>query len=158
LAREIAADPGLQIFRHLIGEFRASTVIGTLPFSGRLLLMALGPERFGEVLADFWRAAPPEAFGSREARAFARYLSALDLAIPLLDQLLAYDVAVIAALTENASQQVRFRHDPRLVLACVADHRMPTALPEGDFMADVSPDGVTFRAADATDISIAWRV
>jgi uncharacterized protein (UPF0276 family) len=158
LAREIAADPGLQIFRHLIGEFRASTVIGTLPFSGRLLLLALGPGRFADVLADFWRAAPPQAFGSREARAFARYLSALDLGIPLLDQLLAYDVAVVAALTENASQQVRFCHDPRLVLACVADHRMPTALPEGDFLADVSPDGITFRAGGMTDTSIALRV
>ena len=133
-------------------------MIGTLPFSGRLLLLALGPKRFAEVLADFWRASPPEAFGSREARAFARYLSALDLSIPLLDQLLAYDVAVVAALTENASQQVRFCHDPRLVLACVADHRIPTALPEGDFMVDVSPDGITFRAGGVTDISIALRV
>jgi uncharacterized protein (UPF0276 family) len=157
LAREIAADPGLQVFRHLAGEFRASTVIGTLPFSGRLLLLALGRARFTEVLANFWRSAPPEAFGSREARAFARYLSGLDIAIPLLDQLLAYDVAVVAALIDNTSQQVRFRHDPRLLLACIADHRMPTDLPEGDFMADVSPDGITFRAGGATDRSIALR-
>jgi hypothetical protein len=132
-------------------------VIGTLPFSGRLLLLALGRARFTEVLANFWRSAPPEAFGSREARAFARYLSGLDIAIPLLDQLLAYDVAVVAALIDNTSQQVRFRHDPRLLLACIADHRMPTDLPEGDFMADVSPDGITFRAGGATDRSIALR-
>jgi len=160
LAQEIAADPGLQIFRHLVAEFRASTMIGTLPFSGRLLLSSLGTERLEQMLADFWRIAPPEAFGSREARAFARYLATMDLGIPLLDELLAYDLAVVAALTENASQQVRFRHDPRLVLGCIADHRMPDNLPDGDFVADITPDGITFRPAGAvaTATSIALRV
>jgi uncharacterized protein (UPF0276 family) len=160
LAQEISADPGLHIFRHLVAEFRASTVIGTLPFSGRLMLMTLGTERFEQLLADFWRTSPPEAFGSREARGFAGYAATLELDLPLLDQLLAYDVAVVAALTENARASVRFRHDPRLMLASLADHRVPQNLPDGEFFADISPEGITFRAAGAEtgDTSMALRV
>jgi hypothetical protein len=148
LARELAADPGLDVFRHLVAEFRASTVIGTLPFSGRLLLLTLGTERFEHILAGFWRQSPPEAFGSREAQAFARHVATLGLEIPLLDELLTYDVAVIAALVENKSQHVRFRHDPRPILSALADHHLPDELQPGDFLAEITIDSITFRRVE----------
>jgi len=154
LARDIASDPGLDIYRHLVGEFRASTMIGVLPFSGRLLLITLGPERLEQLLAEFWRQSPPEAFGSREAQRFADYVAKLDLDVPLLAELLTYDVAVVGALTENTSQSVRFRHDPRPILSALADHRAPPPSGEADHAAEITPDGITFYALETRTVEM----
>jgi uncharacterized protein (UPF0276 family) len=154
LARTITADPGLDIYRYLVGEFRASTMIGVLPFSGRLLLITLGAERLEALLADFWRQSPPEAFGSREARRFAEYLTKLDLGVPLLAELLAYDMALVAAFTEGTSQSVRFRHDPRPILSALAAHRAPQPGVEADHAAEVTPDGIAFYALETRTVEV----
>lgn len=152
LAAEITADPGLQVFRHLVAEFRASTVVGTLPYASRLLLLALGVDRFNEVLGGFWAQSPPESFGSRDARRFAGFVSSLRLDVPLLPELLAYDVAVIDALTEGASRLVRFSRDPVAMFAALADHRMPTAASSGDFAAHVTAAGIQLLQPGEQDV------
>src|SRR5262245_7550529 len=147
LAAQLVADPGLGVFRHLVAAFRASSMIGTLPFTGRLLLLALGDDSVEQILSSYWRREPPEAFGTHEARRFAAHLNTLNLSVPFLSEVLAYDLAVIAALADGTRQHVAFSSDPRVVLGALADHRWPEDAPSGRFVVEVRSDGIVFHGA-----------
>jgi uncharacterized protein (UPF0276 family) len=152
LARELASDPGLAVFQHLVGQFRASSVIGTLPFSGRLLLLTLGVQSFEALLSDYWQDNPPEAFGAEEARRFAKFLRTRALNIPLLDELVRFDLAAIAAIVESTASTVAFSQDPLAVLGALAERRLPSQASAGSYYADLSSKGIEFRAATAEHV------
>ena len=147
LAEELQRDRGLGVYRRLIAAYRASAVIGTLPFTGRLLIASLKPDVLDNLFDAFWKEAAPEAFGEREARNFARFLSERQIPAPIsLAEVLSFDLAVIDALTENRSARVSFSFDPVLVLGGLVDHRLPhIAAPSPEtFYVDVSPAGIDF--------------
>jgi uncharacterized protein (UPF0276 family) len=146
LARQLSSDLGVSVFRYLVAEFRASSVIGTLPFTGRLLLLSMGAESFEAMLGDYWRDHPPEAFGAEEARQFATFLQTRAGKIPHLEEVMRFDLAAIAAITEGTPETVCFSQDPRHVLGALADHRLPTGSPAGLYYADLRSDGITFRS------------
>ena len=146
LAQQLAADPGLQVFRHLVSQFRASSVVGTLPFTGRLLLLSLGEETFQAILDAFWRAYPPEAFGAVEARRFAAFLKGRASRVPFLEEVMSFDLAAIAAITEGISATVFFSDDPRIVLGSLADRHLPRQSAPGKYCADITTDGIVFRS------------
>jgi uncharacterized protein len=150
LAAVLAADPGVDVFRHLIGEFRGSTVMGLLPFSARFLLASLGAEAMERLLAEFWGQHPPEPFGTREARCFATFLERRELALPLLEPIRQLDLAVLDALTHGTSGSVMFDQDPRPVLMDLADRRLPRVGVLEPFAIDVTADGFTVRRLDST--------
>ncbi len=146
LARQLASDPGVSVFRYLVTQFRASSVIGTLPFTGRLLLLSMGAQSFEAMLGDFWRDHPPEAFGAEEARRFAAFLETNAPRTPFLEEVTRFDLAAIAAITEGVPSTICFSQDPRHVLGALADHRLPTASPLGLYYADLRSEGITFRS------------
>jgi hypothetical protein len=143
---ELSGDPGLAIFRHLVAEFRASTVIGTLPFTGRLLLYSLAKEPLDSLLAQFWRASPADGFGAREARAFAAYLRDNAPPVRLLPEVLAFDVAIVDALTEGKATTVLFVEDPRPLLLSLAERQLPEAGRAERFAVEVTAEGVRMFA------------
>jgi uncharacterized protein (UPF0276 family) len=147
LAEELQRDPGVAVYRRLIAAYRASAVIGTLPFTGRLLIASLKPEALDDLFDAFWKEAAPEAFGEREARNFASFLSEREIPTSIsLQEILRFDLAVIDALTENRSARVSFSFDPVLVLGGLVDHQLPEISgrsPE-TFYVDVSPAGINF--------------
>jgi hypothetical protein len=140
------------VYRRLIAAYRASAVVGTLPFTGRLLIASLKPEALDDLFDAFWKEAAPEAFGEREARNFASFLSQRELQTPIsLTEVLSFDLAVIDALTEDRSARVCFSFDPVLALGGLVDHHLPEiGLPEiggrsrDRFYVDVSPAGINF--------------
>src|SRR5262249_26929553 len=89
-AADLSQDPGIGMVRGLIFEFRASMIVGTLRLTSRLLMLALGREVFRTLLLDYTGKVPPQAYASREADAFARYLRGLDLAVPHLAKVLEF--------------------------------------------------------------------
>jgi uncharacterized protein len=125
VCRELAADPGVAIFRQLVAEFRSSTVVGTLPFTGRLLLHSLPTKSLDALLAGFWRVTPADGFGARETRQFAAYLRENAPTIRLLPDILAFDLAVVEALIERTATTVLFDEDPRPILSALAERRLP---------------------------------
>jgi len=147
LGRQLAADPGIAVFQYLVEQFRASSVIATLPFSGRLLLLTIGAEPFQALLNEYWQDNPPESFGRDEARRFAAFLRGRALNIPLLDELLHFDLAAIAAIVEGSVSRVSFSQDPLSVLGALAERRIPSHSRPGLYYAELSSRGIEFGVA-----------
>jgi hypothetical protein len=146
LARELAADPGIEVIRELLGEFRASMVTDTLKLTARLLMLALGGARFRALLEEHWRAAPPSLFAADEAARFAalleRRLPRLAEEVPWLAGVLAFERAVTATLLDGVARVVAFPWDPVPVLRALAEGRLPA--PElvraGSYEVELTPD------------------
>jgi uncharacterized protein (UPF0276 family) len=145
LADMLHQDKGLEVFQHLASEFRASSVAATMPFVGRLLMGTLGGAGFRALLARFWAHSPPEPFGGREAENFSRFLQAEAPEIPYLDDVRAFDLAVVRSLTGNQTTELVADRDLRVVLSALADYRVPERAPAGRFPVSVGPMGVYFH-------------
>jgi uncharacterized protein (UPF0276 family) len=140
VAGALAADPGTALFRKLLGEFRASMLAGVLKLTMRLLLLGLGEPGVRRLLQGFWAQSPPALFASQEAEAFAAHLQEQDLAVPHLDDVLAFERAVIATLLDGHPRVVTFSHDPLVVLRSLAEARLPQEPRAGAFEVEVTPD------------------
>ncbi len=144
VGQELRADPGVNIVRGLIEEFRASMIVGTLRLTSRLLLLALGPDAFRTILNDYWSKFPPLLYGSLEAAAFGEYLRALDLKVPHLAKILEYEQAALATLTDDTPRIVRFDFEPLPLLRALAEGRLPDRSGEvGAYEIELTPDGPT---------------
>lgn len=71
-----AATPGLELYRLLCGEARASAVAVAAPATTRALLTERGGAAARALLAEFWRGCPPGFMVIEEAQAFLGYLAA----------------------------------------------------------------------------------
>jgi len=143
LGREFELDPGVRIVEELIHEFRASMIVGVLRLTSRLLMLALGPAAFRTILSDYWSKTPPQMYASVEAEAFARYLKALDLKVPHLANLLDFERAAIATLTDGEARVVQFDFEPLPLLRALAEGRLPTEPGQpGEYEIEVTPDGL----------------
>jgi uncharacterized protein (UPF0276 family) len=121
LEHELAADPGVPLVRSLVEEFRASMVVGVHRLSSRLLMLALGPDIFRALLADFWSSSPPEQFAGTEAERFADYLVAKNVRVPQFQAILAFERAALATVRDGESRVVRFDVDPLPMLRSLID-------------------------------------
>jgi uncharacterized protein (UPF0276 family) len=140
-ADELAGDPGVALVKGLIHEFRASMVVGVLRLTSRLLILALGPDVFRGLLADFWSRSTPKQFASAEAEAFADYLEALDLGVPQLAGVLAFDRAVLATFLDDRPRVVAFERDPLPLLRALGEGRLPDVLGQpGSFEIEITPN------------------
>jgi len=140
--QELREDPGINIIRGLIQEFRASMIVGTLRLTSRLLLLALGTDTFRKILRDYWSKIPPQSYGLLEAEAFGNYLRGLDLKIPYLPKVLEFEQAALATLTDDTPRVVQFDFEPLPVLRALAEGRAPDQISEvGLYEIELTPEG-----------------
>ncbi len=137
-AAELAGDPGVELTRELLGEFRASMIAATLPLTLRLCLLTLGPGEVTRLLEQHAERAPPEPFASSEAERFAEFLVELALDVPYLDDVLRYERAALRANLRGESVVVPFRHDPLVVLRSLGEGRLPSAPRAGAFEVELA--------------------
>ncbi len=139
---ELSGDPGVRVVESLIHEFRASMIVGVLRLTSRFIMLALGPQAFRTILADYWTKVSPQMYGSLEARAFAEYLEGLELQLPYLAKLLEFERAVAATLEDDRVRIVHFDFEPIPLLRALAESRLPDAPAEpGNFEIELTPDG-----------------
>ncbi|MSQ10220.1 MAG: DUF692 family protein [Dehalococcoidia bacterium] len=138
LEKEFYSDPGALLVGTLIKEFRASMVVAVYPMTSRLMMLALGPDIFRALLEDFWSRTLPRQFASAEADAFGDYLTAKNLRLPQLREILAFERVALATLRDGVSRVVRFAIDPLRALADGVLLRDPTP---GDYEIAVTGDG-----------------
>lgn len=157
-ADEIADDPGVRLVEGLIHEFRASLIVGVLRLTSRIIMLALGPDVFRALLADYWSKVPPQMYGSLEADAFADYLESIDLRIPYLATLLEFERAVAATLADDETRIVSFDFEPIPLLRALAEGRLPDTPPErGAFEIELTADGpVGVRGLDLEAVQEAF--
>jgi uncharacterized protein (UPF0276 family) len=141
-AAELAADRGVRVIEGLIHEFRASMIVGVLRLTSRLLMLALGTDAFRTILRSYWSAAPPQMYASLEAEAFAAHLQSLDLAVPHLAEVLCFEQAIAATLTDEQARIVTFQIEPLPLLRALAAGRLPEQPPQpGHYEIELTPDG-----------------
>jgi uncharacterized protein len=139
---DLQQDPGVRIVRGLIFEFRASMIVGTLRLTSRLLMLSLGQHAFRTILLDYTFKTPPQAYGSLEADAFARYLASLGLQVPHLSKILEFEQATLATLVDDQPRIVKFEIEPLPLLRALAEGRLPSESGRaGDFEIELTGDG-----------------
>jgi uncharacterized protein len=156
-ATGLADDPGVRIVEGLIHEFRASMIVGVLRLTSRLLMLALGPEAFRIILDDYWNATPPQMYASLEAEKFAEHLARLDLGVPHVADLLAFERAVTATLTDGETRVVTFEVEPLPLLRALAEGRLPDEPPRpGRYEIELTDDGPVAAGLDDHDLHAAF--
>jgi uncharacterized protein len=145
---ELSDDPGVRLVEGLVHEFRASMIVGVLRLTSRFLMLALGPEAFRTILADYWSHVPPQMYGALEADAFANYLERLDLQVPHLATILEFERAIAATLEDDQVRVVHFDFEPIPLLRALAEGHLPDEPPTpGNFEIELTPDGPAGVAA-----------
>ena len=153
LSQQLAADPGVEIIRKLIREFRGSMLVNVLRLTMRLILLALGEEAVRTILMAFWEEVPPQFYATTEAEKFAGFLDRLDLQVPQLSKVLAFERALLATAMDDQPRVVPFDFDPVPLLRALAEGRLPEiAGKPGSFEIEVTPDSV----ADEDGLSLTW--
>jgi len=125
LASCLRADPGMQLLQQLVVDARSGFVAEGLHYTTSLLLCAWGSPKVRELLVEFMRTRPPELFVSAEADAFAGFLRDKALPIPYLDEVLAFEHALVRATLYGESCTVRFAHEPTALFESLEQGRLP---------------------------------
>jgi hypothetical protein len=146
LGAELASDPGVAVVRDLVGEFRASMIVGSLKLTSRLLMLTLGTDRFKSLLAEYWSQSTPRLFGSAEAAGFAVFLRTQSLSVAHLEQVLEFESAVIATLIDQQTRIVKFDFNPMQILGALGEGRLPNALIGSDFEVEITPQAATLHS------------
>jgi uncharacterized protein len=142
IGRELVRDPGVRVVERLIHEFRASMIVRVLPLTSRFLMLALGPDVFRTILADYWSKVTPQMYASLEADSFTHYLETLNLQVPHLAKILEFEQAVTATNIDGSARVVHFDFEPLPLLRAIAEGRLPEGAPQqGDFEIELTPDG-----------------
>jgi uncharacterized protein (UPF0276 family) len=157
-ASELSEDRGVRLIEGLVHEFRASMVVGVLRLTSRLLMLTLGTDAFRTILRSHWSVNPPQLFATVEAEAFAEHLASLDLAVPHLLEVLRFEQAVTATLTDDETRIATFDVDPLTLLRALAAGRLPDEPPQaGRYEIELTPDGPTGATGlDTHDIRAAF--
>jgi uncharacterized protein len=138
LADALSADPAVPVFRKLVWQVRAGMIVDNLTFTCRLLMLSRGEVFLRGLFDDFFARVPPEFFGSGESAAFAGFMREQRIDEPFLDDLLAYERAVMDVQLDGGTQVIRTRHDPNALVAALSDDRIPSGVEEADFEIVVS--------------------
>jgi uncharacterized protein (UPF0276 family) len=137
--RQLAQDPGVEVLRRLVWNFRSGVLVETLGLTCRLLLLHGGDPLARELFDGFFASAPPELFASVEAEAFGAYLESRRPAVPYLEEVLAFERAAIRANLAGKPQLVPFRFEPNSLLEPLAQGRLPESPTPGRFEVEVTP-------------------
>lgn len=153
LSQQLAADPGVEVIRKLIREFRGSMLVNVLRLTMRLILLALGEEAMRTILAAFWERVPPQFYATTEAEKFADFLESIDLRVPHLAKVLAFERALLATAIDDVPRLVHFDFDPVPLLRALAEGRLPEIEGKpGSFEIEVTPDS----AAAEDGLALNW--
>lgn len=142
LENELAEDPGSQLIKGLIKEFRGSMVVSVYRLTSRLLVLALGADIFRALLEDFWSITPPRQYAGSEGDAFADYLVEKNLRIPQLQAICAFERATLATLRDGVTRTARFDVNPLPMLKALSDGVLLENPGEpGEYLIEITDDG-----------------
>jgi uncharacterized protein len=123
-------EKSFALYRWLMGSFREGTVAELLANTTRLLLLALGEERLRELFARYIATTSPIVYPTDEALCFRRFLQEHPIAIESLNDVLAFESALVESAANNASTQIEVTQDIEALLQEIAAGRLPVAVPE----------------------------
>jgi hypothetical protein len=140
LETSLASEPGSAIVKELVEEFRTGYVMSALRLSARLLLLKLGKDGLQSLLKKFWAEQMPRAFASDEGAAFAAFLRREKPDVPYLQQIVDFDLALLATQADGCARVVSFSVAPLPILRALGTGRFPDEFEEGEYELTVTPD------------------
>jgi uncharacterized protein len=126
LGDALSNDPGIDVLRFLVTEFRAGMLARVLTLATRLLLLHLGEAGVRRLYGAFCATRPPELFPAAEAEAFAAYLARLDVEIPHLRAVISFELALQRTSAEGGATTIEFQGAPEEILAALARGACPS--------------------------------
>ena len=133
-------DSAIPLYRSLIASFRGGALADLLPHSLRLVQLSRGEPALDALLADYVRATAPLLYPADEALQFADWLGANMPAIPYLDDILALEAGIVRFASLGRGGEIRFAHDPSLIVAAVAEGRRPADLAATEYRVVIGAD------------------
>lgn len=125
LAQELMSDPGVEIIKDLVFEFRASMVVSGLKMTCRLMKAFIGRDAFNKILLTYCRSNESQLFGYDASMSFARHLETLDLSIPYLAKVIEFELSACASYVENEPRTVSFPFDPFPLFDALVNNEIP---------------------------------
>ena len=113
------SDAGHALFAFLIADGRRANLARALRYCILTLLFGLGEERTRALLDSYCAESSPEPFAAVEADAFAGFLRCQAWAmreVPWLDEILAFEHALVRATLYGESSDVAWSSDPSALL------------------------------------------
>lgn len=135
----LSADPGLGVLQQLVSNVRAGMLVDLLTLSYRMLVLHLGDSSTRELMERYWLRHLPEPFAGQEARRFARFVGDQNLPVAHLDDVLAYEIASIEAMSRHEEIRIDFTCDPIALIGALQAGRHPGALPQGRYELTIQP-------------------
>lgn len=139
LPEQLKKDSAIEVIRSLIGEFRASMIVGTLKLSSRLMMLTMKGE-FEVLLKKFWQTKTPELFATSEAKNFVQYLRDQKISMPYLENVLEFEQTALEVLETGKIKSVKFDYDPLVILRSLAERKLPENPTKGNYIIDVTPE------------------
>jgi hypothetical protein len=90
-------------------------------------------------MQGFWDSAAPQPFAGDEGLAFVAYLASSPVKLPFLDDVLAFELALLRASICGEATTVHFAADSAQLLGALAEERMPDDVALGDYAFEVAP-------------------
>ncbi len=104
LAVTLAEDPGSRVWRDIAIASRRGQFAGALPYTCRLLLMHLGPDRVLDLLGEVWSAHPVGITNAEEARIVAPHIQQTCADLPYLLDVLHFELALHDLVGSNETE------------------------------------------------------
>lgn len=128
----LARDDGAAILRRLVRDMRSANVTRALKCTMTALVLGCGVDAVRRFMDRYVADTPPDAYAAVEAHRFAEYLArnrAQLPAVPYLDEVLAFEHALLQATLYGRSTRVKFSGDPTAVLGALECGELPRRLP-----------------------------
>ncbi len=132
--QDLLKDPGGAVIEQLVREFRSGRVVRVLRYSLLAMLRHLGTQAVDQLMRTYCATESADIFTAVEAERFAAFLQRRvedgRLSVPFLDEVLAFERALITASLHGTSSHVRWTVDPSaLISALEAGHRLTELVP-----------------------------
>jgi uncharacterized protein (UPF0276 family) len=137
LDAELAADPGIELLRELVGAGRAGRIGSSLPLTTELLISQRGIEEVEAELAAYAAERSPGLWGSEEGRRFAEWALQRFADDPLVRTAVRLDVAALDAVRDQRPHTIELDVEPLAFIASVHAGAVPDDQVTGRYLVTV---------------------
>ncbi|MDP9109260.1 MAG: DUF692 domain-containing protein, partial [Pseudomonadota bacterium] len=131
-SKALQGDPGCALLRELVADFRRANLARTLHYTMTALLAGLGTQGTCELLESYFNTHAPDPFAAIEADRFADFLH-MHLQrfarVRYLDEILAFEHALIRATVHRVSSEIAWSADPTMLFEALDAGLLPPPLP-----------------------------
>jgi len=130
----LAQDPGIAVLQQLVREFRSGRVARVLRYTMLALLRGLGAIATRQLVDAYCRSCGADVFTAGEADRFATFLrqriASGQLVLPLLDEVLGFEHAMVRASLFERGATLRWSVDPVALFEALETGRPLSELPQ----------------------------